>query len=67
MTVLAPRTAPLSGWIAALFRPRAVAPPPEDDIRARRAFIDEMVSRNPHAFESDLDVQAMMGMFCERF
>jgi len=31
-----------------------------DDARLRRAFIQEMLSRNPDAFSSDLDLQAMM-------
>ena len=35
---------------------------PEDN-RARRAFIREMMARNPDAFSSDLDVQAMMGAY----
>ena len=35
---------------------------PEDN-RARRDFIHEMMARNPDAFSSDLDVQAMMGSY----
>ena len=31
-----------------------------EEARDRRAFVQEMLSRNPKAFSSDLDVQAMM-------
>ncbi|WP_406646061.1 hypothetical protein QEZ52_18740 [Aliisedimentitalea scapharcae] len=31
-----------------------------EDARHRRAFIQEMMNRNPDAFQSDLDVQSMM-------
>lgn len=35
--------------------------------RERRAFIQDMMHRNPDAFASDLDVQAMMGHFPSQF
>ena len=40
----------------------AYAPAPEDceETRARIDFVQEMLGRNPDAFSSDLDVQAMM-------
>lgn len=31
--------------------------------RNRRDFIQDTISRNPHAFSSDLDVQAMMSHY----
>jgi hypothetical protein len=39
---------------------RLSAPAGPDDARARRDFVLEMTARNPGAFSSDLDVQAMM-------
>lgn len=48
---------------AALLRSLATrlsAPADPDDARARRDFVREMTTRNPDAFSSDLDVQAMM-------
>lgn len=39
---------------------RLSAPVDPDDARARRDFVLEMIARNPDAFSSDLDVQAMM-------
>ena len=39
---------------------RMSAPADPDDARARRDFVREMTARNPDAFSSDLDVQAMM-------
>ena len=39
---------------------------PEAD-RARRAFVDEMLSRNADAFGCEADVQGMMHLFPERF
>lgn len=38
-----------------------------DDARARRAFIQEMLTRNPAAFSSELDVHNMMHMYPGRF
>ena len=35
-------------------------PADPDDARARSDFVREMTVRNPEAFSSDLDVQAMM-------
>ncbi|MBF9029219.1 hypothetical protein HKCCE3408_02315 [Rhodobacterales bacterium HKCCE3408] len=57
--------------LLARLRPERRAPAPAPDLaaedRARRDFIDEMVSRNPDAFASHLDVQAMMTCFSWRF
>ncbi|WP_439154615.1 hypothetical protein [Yoonia sp.] len=39
---------------------RLSAPADPDDARACRDFVMEMTARNPDAFSSDLDVQAMM-------
>jgi|JI6StandDraft_1071083.scaffolds.fasta_scaffold600822_2 hypothetical protein len=39
----------------------------EDDTRVRRAFVCEMLDRNPSAFASEHDVQSMMRMFPEQF
>ena len=44
----------------------AIAAAPEAD-RARRAFVDEMLSRNADAFGCEADVQGMMHLFPERF
>lgn len=38
-----------------------------DDAVARRDFLREVLEQNPNAFQSDLDVQAMMHMFPGRF
>ena len=38
-----------------------------DDARERRSFVQDMISRNPNAFSSDLDVQAMMHHFPGQF
>ena len=45
----------------------SASPESEEDARARRAFVQEMLSRNPQAFSSDLDVQSMMLHYPERF
>ena len=39
----------------------------EEETRARRSFVSEMLDRNPDAFSSAEDVQAMMGCFPDRF
>lgn len=39
----------------------------EEETRARRAFVTEMLDRNPEAFSSAEDVQAMMSCFPDRF
>ena len=46
---------------------RLSAPVDPDDARARRDFVQEMTARNPDSFSSDLDVQAMMQHYPERF
>jgi len=38
-----------------------------DDARARRDFIDDMLTRSPDAFTSELDVQSMMHLYPGRF
>lgn len=38
-----------------------------DAARNRRAFIDDMLTRAPDAFTSELDVQSMMHMYPGRF
>lgn len=38
-----------------------------DDPRARRAFLMEMLDRNPGVFASEHDVQAMMRLNPDRF
>lgn len=53
---------PLGGRV----RPPA-SPPDAVDARSRRAFITEMLSRNPEAFSSDLDVQMMMSLYPDRY
>lgn len=53
-----------------LRRPRRADPVAEgaqDDARARRDFVNEMVGRNPDAFSSELDIQHMMHLFPGRF
>jgi hypothetical protein len=44
----------------------ADAPDPEES-RQRRAFVQDMLFRNPDAFASAGDVQTMMQVFAERF
>lgn len=46
---------------------RPTTEPDEDGWRNQRHFINEMISRNPHAFSSDLDVHNMMTLFPEQF
>jgi hypothetical protein len=41
------------------FDGRMEAPESPEDARARRAFVQEMLSCNPGAFSSELDVQSM--------
>jgi hypothetical protein len=48
-------------------RRRVAAPAPPEDARARRAFVQEMLSRNPGAFSSELGVQFMMQHFPRSF
>jgi hypothetical protein len=50
----------MCAWLARVERDAAAA-------RARRAFVQDAVSRNPDAFESDLDVQAMMQHYPGQF
>ncbi|MDU8909709.1 hypothetical protein [Aestuariicoccus sp. MJ-SS9] len=38
-----------------------------DAVRARRAFVQEMLDRNPNAFSSDLDVKSMMQHYPDSF
>lgn len=38
-----------------------------EDTRERRAFVQEMLDRNPDAFASDFDVQSMMQHFPSHF
>jgi hypothetical protein len=38
-----------------------------DDARARREFVQVMLTRNPDAFSSDLDVQTIMQLYPGRF
>lgn len=49
------------------FTARLSAPADPDDARARRDFVREMTARNPDAFSSDLDVQAMMQHYPGQF
>lgn len=35
----------------------------QEDIRANRDFILEMLDENPHAFESELDIQNMARLY----
>jgi hypothetical protein len=49
------------------FGRRAAAPESSEDACARRAFVQEMLNRNPGAFSSDLDVQSMMQHYPESF
>jgi hypothetical protein len=53
----------------AFLRPgrRLAAPEHPEDARARRAFVQEMLSRNPAAFSSELDVQFMMQHYSRSF
>jgi hypothetical protein len=48
-------------------RRRVAAPEAPEDARARRAFVQEMLSRNPGAFSSELDVQFMMQHYAGSF
>jgi hypothetical protein len=43
------------------------APESPEDARARRAFVQEMLSRNPGAFSSELNVQFMMQHYPRSF
>ena len=61
-------------WIEILIenRIRFHAPRPtpqfdEDGLRNQRDFINEIITRNPNAFSSDLDVHNMMSLFPEKF
>ena len=61
-----------TGFYAMLFgRDRDMTPPAASDgaeeNRARRAFVQEALSRNADAFRSAEDVQAMMGHFPGEF
>lgn len=38
-----------------------------EDERTRREFIHDMLNKNSDAFQSELDVQCMMGTFPEHF
>lgn len=61
--VFAQRPAASLRRTAALLRglaTRLSEPVDPDDARARRDFVRAMTARNPDAFSSDLDVQAMM-------
>jgi hypothetical protein len=49
------------------FDGRMAAPESPEDARARRAFVQEMLSRNPGAFSSELDVQSMMQHYPRSF
>jgi hypothetical protein len=53
----------------AFLRPwrRVATPKASEDARARRAFVQEMLSRNPGAFSSELDVQFMMQHYPRSF
>jgi hypothetical protein len=46
-------------------RPDTGASPEES--RARREFVQDMLTRNPDAFTSDLDVQSMMLCYPDRY
>jgi hypothetical protein len=46
---------------------RLSMPVDPDDARARRDFVLTVTARNPDAFSSDLDVQAMMQHYPEHF
>jgi hypothetical protein len=48
-------------------RRRVAAPERPEDARARRAFVQDMLNRNPGAFSSELDVQFMMQHFPRSF
>ncbi len=39
----------------------------EDESRARRAFIVEMMEAHPEAFQHELDCQTMMHLYSSRF
>jgi hypothetical protein len=54
--ILLPRAAALLRGVPM----RLSAPADPDDARARRDFVREITARNPDAFSSDLNVQAMM-------
>ena len=46
-------------------RPASLSEP--EDARNRRAFVQEMSTRNPEAFSSDYDMQSMMQHFPAHF
>lgn len=67
-TIAAPAREPLNALQRLLSRLRGPERHPDfEDSLARRDFIQDMISRNPDAFSSDLDVQNMMGLFPDRF
>ena len=43
------------------------APESAEEARNRRAFVQEMLDRNPQAFASAEDLHGMMGHFPDRF
>lgn len=49
------------------FERRATAPDSPEDARNRRAFLQEMLSRNPEAFSSELDVQGLIQHYSGSF
>lgn len=53
--------------LAARLVPAATPHADPEETRARRAFVQDMTARNPAAFSSDLDVQAMMQHYPGQF
>lgn len=53
--------------LTTLFAPRDAAPANPEEARDRRAFIQDMIARNPGAFASDLELQAMMQHYPRHF
>ncbi len=54
-------------WLIGFDPETAKSEPVAEDDRDRRAFVDEMLMRNPSAFSSEQDVANMMHHFPGRF
>lgn len=76
MSVMSTNTRPVTplpslfGLIRRAFGPTPRPQPDEtlaDQTRARRDFLREVITRNPDAFSSEADIQAMMSLYPGRF
>ena len=64
----APIFRPLLGRLSDLFRVRPAVPPESpEEARARRELVQEMIAAHPEAFQSELDLMAMLHSYPGRF